>query len=232
MRSRHWRLGAALGATALVARAAGAGLVWIEAKQLRWQALLTATYATSVTPRGAALHDGTFEAEAAPGSASKVIVRLADIAAFGDLDGNLAPDAAVVLVSSGGGSGTFVELAAVRNEHGTAHPVSTVLLGDRILLPEGRIEGRRILGRVRVRGPADPFSLRTREISRHYALDGNSLVLLDESEGEVQSTPAESYVYLPVRLDIVAGSSRSVHGVLAPGQIASYVAHGRAGEIL
>jgi len=35
-----------------------------------------------------------------------------------------------------------------------------------------------------------------------------------------------------VRLDIVAGSSRTVDGSLAPGQIASYVAHGRAGEIL
>jgi len=223
---------AALGATALVALAVGAWLVWIESKQLTWQSLLNATYATSVTPRGAALHDGTFEAEAAPGSASKVIVRLADIAAFGDLDGNLAPDAAVVLVSSGGGSGTFVELAAVRNEHGTAHPVSTVLLGDRILVREVRIEGRRILVRLRVRGATDPFSLRTREISRHYALDGNSLVLLDVSEAEVQSAPAENYVYLPVRLDIAAGSSRSVDGSLAPGQIASYVAHGRAGEIL
>src|SRR6266571_4399232 len=233
MRPRHWILVVALGATAaLVALAVGGWLVWIESKQLTWQALLNATYATSVTPRGAALHDGTLEAEAAPGSASKVIVRLADIAAFGDLDGNLAPDAAVVLVSSGGGSGTFVELAAVRNESGAAHPVATVLLGDRILVREVRIEGRRILVRLRARGATDPFSLRTREISRHYALDGNSLVLLDESEAEVQSTPAENYVYLPVRLDIVAGSSRSVDGSLAPGQIASYVAHGRAGEIL
>src|SRR5205814_1042886 len=83
-----------------------------------------------------------------------------------------------------------------------------------------------------VRGATDPFSLRTREISRHYALDGNNLVLLDESEAEVQSTPAEKYVYLPVRIDIVAGSARSVAGSVAPGQIASYVAHGRAGEIL
>src|SRR4029077_3934364 len=107
-----------------------------------------------------------------------------------------------------------------------------VLLGDRILVREVRIEGRRILVRLRARGATDPFSLRTREISRHYALDGNNLVLLDESEAEVQSTPAENYVYLPVRLDIVAGASRSVDGSLAPGQIASYVAHGRAGEYI
>jgi len=228
-----WRIVAALGVTTLVAGIAVAvWLVSIESKQLAWQSLLNATYTTSITPRGAALRDGTFEAVAAPGSASKISVRLADIAAFGDLDGNLAPDAAVVLVSSGGGSGTFVELAAVRNERGAAHPVATVLLGDRILVREVRIETRRILVRLRARGATDPFSLRTREISRHYALDGNSLVLLDESEAEVQSTPAEDYVYRPERLDVAAGSSRSVDGSLAPGQIASYVVHGRSGEAL
>ena len=228
-----WRIVAALGVTTLVAvLAVAVWLVSIESKQLAWQSLLNATYTTSITPRGAALRDGTFEAAAAPGSASKISVRLADIAAFGDLDGNLAPDAAVVLVSSGGGSGTFVELAAVRNERGAAHPVATVLLGDRILVREVRIEGRRILVRLRARGATDPFSLRTREISRHYVLDGNSLVLLDESEAEVQSTPAEDYVYRPERLDVAAGSSRSVDGSLAPGQIASYVVHGRSGEAL
>src|SRR5438132_9251755 len=187
MRSRRWRLATALGATALVGLlAVGVWLVRRESTQLTWQSLLNATYATSVTPRGAALRDGTFEAEAAPGSASKITVRLADIAAFGDLDGNLAPDAAVVLVSSGGGSGTFVELAAVRNEHGTAHPVATVLLGDRILVREVRIDGRRILVRLGVRGATEPFSLRTRAISRRYALDRNTLVLRDESEAEAQ----------------------------------------------
>lgn len=231
-RSR-WSIVAAVGAAALIALlAVSAWLVGVGSKQLTWQSLLNATYTTSITPRGAALRDGTFEVEAAPGSASKITVRLADIAAFGDLDGNLAPDAAVVLVSSGGGSGTFVELAAVRNEGGAAHPVPTVLLGDRVLVREVRIEGRRILVRLRARGATDPFTLRTREISRHYTLDGNSLVLLDESEAEVQSAPAESYVYLPVRLDLVTGSSRSIDGVLDPGQIASYTLAGRAGEIL
>jgi len=231
-RSRS-RIVAALAVAVFVALLAiGAWLVRTESKQLTWQSLLNATYTTSITPRGAALTNGTFEAEAAPGSASKITVRLADTAAFGDLDGNLSPDAAVVLVTSGGGSGTFVELAAVRNERGAARPAATALLGDRILVREVRIEGRRILVRLRARGATDPFSLRTREISRHYALDGNSLVLLDESEAEVQSTPAEDYVYRPERLDVVAGSSRSVGGSLAPGQIASYVAHARAGEIV
>src|SRR4029077_716112 len=141
-RSRYrWKIVAALGGTAVVAvLAVSAWLIRIESKQLTWQSLLNATYTTSVTPRGAALRNGTYEAEAAPGSASKTTVRVADIAGFGDLDGNLAPDAAVVLVSSGGGSGTFIELAAVRNDHGAADPLATVLLGDRILVREVRIE--------------------------------------------------------------------------------------------
>src|SRR5439155_5178953 len=44
--------------------------------------------------------------------------------------------------------------------------------------------------------------------------------------------PVATYVYLPVSLYIAARSSRSVDGFPAPGQIASYVVHGRAGEIL
>ena len=80
----RWRIVAALGVTTLVAvLAVAVWLVRIESKQLTWQSLLNATYTTSITPRGAALRDGTFEAEAAPGSASKITVRLADIAAFG-----------------------------------------------------------------------------------------------------------------------------------------------------
>ena len=64
--------------------------------------------------------------------------------AAGGAGHNVDLGAAVVLVSSGGGSGTFVELAAVRNEHGAADPVATVLLGDRILvreLPELHVKG-------------------------------------------------------------------------------------------
>ncbi len=55
-----WRIVAALGVTTLVAvLAVAVWLVNIESKQLAWQSLLNATYTTSVTPRGAALRDGT-----------------------------------------------------------------------------------------------------------------------------------------------------------------------------
>ena len=203
-----------------------------ESPVLTWPGLRNATYPVSVVPRGAPLHDGLYEAEAAPGSATRIVVRLADVGAFGDLDGDADPDAVVVLTASGGGSGTFVEIAAVRNENGVARPVSTTLLGDRVLVREVRIEARRIFVRMRVRGSTDPFTLLTREIARRYALDDDRLAVVDESESEVRSAPVEDYVYRPERIDLAVGLSRTVTGSLAPGSIASYVLQGSIGETL
>ena len=230
-RARLAILGLAVAAI-VVPAVAGTWSLRPERNALTWQALRNATYPASVAPRGAPLRDGVFEAEAAPGSASRIVVRLADVGAFGDLDGAAGPEAVVVLTSSGGGSGTFIEIAAVREDGGTARPVSTALLGDRVLVREVRIESRQILVRMRVRGATDPFTLRTREISRRYTLDGDELTLREESESEVRSTPAEDYIYQPERVDLTAGASRTASGALVPGGIASYLVRGNAGETL
>lgn len=202
-----------------------------EPQALTWPSLLNATYPTSIA-RAVTLREGTFEEEAAPGSASKIIVRLVDLVAFGDLDGDTEPDAAVVLISSGGGSGTFVDLVAVRNDQGAPRAIARALLGDRVLVREVRVEDRRILVRLRARGAADPFTLLTREISRRYALETGGLVLLDESAADVPLAPADDFVYRPERLDITPGGGRTLQGTLAPGQIASYVVRGEAGQTL
>jgi len=81
---------------------------------LAWSALRNATYPTSLALRTVTLRDGAFEAEAAPGSAARIIVRLVDLAAFGDLNGDASPDAAVVLVTSAGGTGVFVASPPLR----------------------------------------------------------------------------------------------------------------------
>jgi uncharacterized lipoprotein YbaY len=52
--------------------------------------------------------------------------------ASGDLNGDGSPDAAVLLVSSSEGSGSFWWVSAVLNDNYTAKPVDAVLLGDRI----------------------------------------------------------------------------------------------------
>src|SRR5260370_426654 len=72
----------------------------------------------------------------------------------------------------------------------------------------------------------------TREVTRRYELQGGSLVLLDETESEVPSTPAEDFVYQPQRIDLAAGGTRDLSGSLAPGRIAAFVVAGHAGEVL
>lgn len=221
---------------AIAAIVAGATYAVVSAKPvpkgLAWQALLNATYPVSLRPSGVQLRDGLFEAEAAPGSASKILVRLADIAAFGEIDGAGGTDAAVVLVSSGGGSGTFVELGAVLNDAGTARPVATTLLGDRVLVREVRVGERTVIVRMRARGATDPLTLRTREITRTYALEDGKLVLRQEAETDVPTPPADAFVYRTERVEIPPGGLRTLNSRLAPGTIASYVVHAKAGQIL
>lgn len=234
MRSASWiRVGlltvlvtAIVVAIALVARPAD------PPPALAWSALRNATYPTSLALRTVALHDGVFEMEAAPGSASRIVVRLVDLAAFGDLDGDRQTDAAVVLVTSAGGTGTFVDLAVVRNEDGSAVPIARALLGDRVLVREVRIEDREIHVRMRTRGATDPLARLTQETSRRYGREGGQLVLRSESTAEVPLASPDQFTYELERIDLQAGQGRSIQRALPPGQIASYVVHGDAGQTL
>jgi len=229
------RLAVAIAATLVLAGIAAIAAVVAAPPRPRgidWRSLSNATYPVSIRPSGATLRDGVFDVPAAPGSASRIIVRLADVAAFGDLDGSGDADAAVVLVSTGGGSGTFVEIAAVRNDRGQAQPIASALLGDRVLVREVRIDARSIFVRMRARGATDPLSLRTREISRRYVLEGTQLRLAEESEADVQASSADTFIYQPQRIDVPVGTPLTVRGTLARGQIGSYVVHGRAGQVL
>ncbi len=228
--ARRLRVVLALAAIALVVLAVTVGRSSVAA--LTWPQLRSATYPTSLQMRTVTLRDGSFEAEAAPGSASRIAVRLADLGAFGDLDGDEDPDAAVVTTTSGGGTGVFVDVVAVRNEDGAARPAARELLGDRVLVREVRIDDRRIIVRLRTRGAADPLTRLTQETTRRYALDGDRLTLVDESSDQVPLTSPDDFVYRPERLDLAAGGSRSLRGTLSPGAIASYVLRGDAGQVL
>ena len=135
--------------------------------------LEAATYAVDVAPGGTAtLVGGRFEAPAAPGSASKVTVSL-HAAANGAIGGQ--PGAAVILASSGGGSGTFFDLYAV---DAAAKTIARVSLGNRIVLnaltfgPNGRI----VVAMV-AHAPADPLCCPTSQQTRQYELRDGALVL-------------------------------------------------------
>ena len=65
-------------------------------------------------------------------SEARLRIRLAPFYAFGDLDGDGSDDAAVVLVTDPGGSGTFFDLAVLSEKRGAPVNVASRALGDRV----------------------------------------------------------------------------------------------------
>jgi len=78
------------------------------------------------------LNGGQASVEAFPGAASKTLVEVFGDPVNGDLDVDGVPDAAVLLVETTGGSGTFYHVAAALNQNGNFVGTRAVFLGDRI----------------------------------------------------------------------------------------------------
>lgn len=99
-----------------------------------------------------------------------------DLVAFGDLDGDLIADAAVVIFIDPGGSGTFIHLLAMRDREGTAVQVAREFLGDRVLVESIAISGGRIFLTMLVHGPDDGMCCPSAKVHRAFKLDGHRLV--------------------------------------------------------
>lgn len=136
--------------------------------RLDGQTLGNATYPVEYTMDGSArLSGGTYE-EPIAGSSAKVQIRMSDLFAFGDLDGDGIQDAAVVLVSQTGGTGTFYDLFAVLDRNSRPFPVASVPLGDRIELKGVSIEDGRIVVDMVTQGADDAMSNPTQPVTKRY----------------------------------------------------------------
>lgn len=121
-------------------------------------ALASVTLTTDLVPAGeVTLKDGAFEVEAAPGSASKIQFSLAETA-FGDLDGDGADDAAVIVVSDGGGSGTFYDLHIILATADGPRDLGASPIGDRIVITGVAIDGNEVVVDYLDRAPDAPMS--------------------------------------------------------------------------
>ena len=109
---------------------------------LTWDQLENAAYPVEfVEPDGIAqLEGGEFRQQAAPGSATETVVRLAQVRSFGRIDSGSSIDAAPILTVDPGGSGTFIYLVAALNVDGHPEMAATTLLGDRVA--EAQCTGR------------------------------------------------------------------------------------------
>jgi heat shock protein HslJ len=176
------------GDTLELRNAEGTRMVTYEAKagargaDLNEEALKNMTYKSTWTESGeAALVDGEYREQAAPGSATETVVQVTDHVAYGDLNGQ--PAAAVVLVTDPGGSGTFYDLAVVVEQDGQPVNVATTSLGDRVQINSLSIENNQIFVDMVTQGPDDPMCCPTRQVVQAYTLQGDQLVPAEGAGG-------------------------------------------------
>ncbi len=74
---------------------------------------------------------------------------------FGDMNGDGSEDAAIVLATNTGGSGTFIEIVLVLNVNGAPQPVPGFPVGDREPVNALTIDGGILTADLTIRGPND-----------------------------------------------------------------------------
>lgn len=118
-----------------------------------------------------------------PDSASMLNIGIFDDkVALGDLNNDRKEDAAVILDSSGGGSGHFYELAVVVNQNGSPHHLTSKKLGDRIIINSITIQSGVITINMIVHGPNDGLCCPSLKKVVRYKLSDNQLIEVKEDE--------------------------------------------------
>lgn len=128
------------------------------------------------TSKKAKLTNGAYQEEIAPGAASKLSITMLDQYALGDLNADGLADAAVFLATNSGGSGVFVNLAAVVSDQGKPRHVASVALGDRVQIKSVTIAAGEIVIDLIRQGPNDPLCCPTQRLSQKYKLQDGNLV--------------------------------------------------------
>ena len=108
-----------------------------------------------------------------------VSISLLDPVAYGDLNADGAPDAAVVIAENYGGTGVFVSVAAVLNENGQPRHAASYAIDDRPKINTLEIrEGAIFLDAV-IHSANDPACCPEFAVTRTFKLIGVSLALVN-----------------------------------------------------
>ena len=102
--------------------------------------------------------------------------RLSDTVLYGDINLDGFEDAVVFLFTQNGGTGHFVEMAAVLNLNGIPRNISTLYLGDRVIVESGTIQGRWISLNLRVPGPNDAACCPSQTAIKTFHFDRDQLI--------------------------------------------------------
>jgi hypothetical protein len=135
-----------------------------------------ATFVIENTP--VTLENGLAGQPAAPGSADEVETRLFGEPVLGDLNGDNVDDAAVFLIQSTGGTGTFFYLVALVSSPTGYTGSSGIFLGDRIMPGKLSIDEKgTILAYYKDRRQDEPFSAQPTIERAVYAAVRNGILV-------------------------------------------------------
>jgi hypothetical protein len=97
---------------------------------------------------------------------------------YGDINADGHEDALVILGTQSGGTGHFIEMAAVVDQNGTAYNAATIYLGDRVVVEAGMVENGVIILNMRVQGPDDGMCCPSQFVTWRFVLNGEQLIKL------------------------------------------------------
>jgi len=200
---------------------------------LTWEQLNNTAYPNGWPSDGVAhLVDGVYREKYMPDSATEMVISLADMHTFGDLNGDGVDDVLVILISYPGGSGTFFDLAAVLNQDGMPNPVATAFLGDRTIIRSMTIESGQIVLEMITQGPDDPMCCPNMDRRQAYALQDGDLNLLEQTDTP-RTEPAVPRAVEPERIEFPPGvTSVTLEGSIFPIGDKRYMLHGHAGQTM
>ncbi len=122
------------------------------------------------------LMHGRWEDTPIEGGAPRSVQFVRDFVRTGDLDGDGAEDAVVLLAESSGGSGDFLHLAVVTRRDTVAVNSATTLIGDRVQVRSATIDSNRIVLEVVQSGTLDPACCPGELATRTWTYDGATLL--------------------------------------------------------
>jgi hypothetical protein len=142
--------------------------------RLTEQALKNGAYALPVYAKTVSLTDGKYEG----GSAADYLAAvLQPQIAFGDLNGDGTPDAAILIGENGGGSGVFVSLFAILNQNGQPVQAAAILIDDRPIINAMTIQDGKIILDAVIHQADDSMVAPSFAAVETYQLNQNSLTL-------------------------------------------------------
>ena len=154
-------------------------VVGSEGRALSWSVLLNSTYQSPDWGQFQ-LTDGVYyrTPPTSHESLESYTTRIQAPVRCGDINADGVEDALVFLNTQNGGSGHFIELAAVLDQDGSAYNVSTLYLGDRVVVESGKVENGTIVLNMRVQGPNDGFCCPSQFVTWNFVLNGDQLTKL------------------------------------------------------